>query len=96
MEKAKNDKKLLEEFHKELLSHWATEDNRVLGRVIFSSPIAVGDSPENFTQDIAVIEVDPSKVHSRRPNRYVPKCEELPQLRLSRGPSPTSLGHYWA
>ncbi|KZT18106.1 hypothetical protein NEOLEDRAFT_1246600 [Neolentinus lepideus HHB14362 ss-1] len=51
-----------DQFYKEILSHWATEDNRILDHAIFFPPIAVGDDPEAFTQDVAVIDVDPSKV----------------------------------
>ncbi|TCD61326.1 hypothetical protein EIP91_008587 [Steccherinum ochraceum] len=52
----------LEYLHEDLSTHWAAEDNRVLGRLMYSPRLAVGASPERYTQDIAVIEVDPSKL----------------------------------
>jgi len=49
-------------FHRELSTHWATKNTRILGHVIFSPPIAVGAGTEQYTQDVAVIEVDASKI----------------------------------
>ncbi|KAH9051592.1 hypothetical protein EDB83DRAFT_2226108 [Lactarius deliciosus] len=49
-------------FHHEVSTHWATEESRILGHVIFSPPIAVGTAPEQYTQDVAVIEIDTSKI----------------------------------
>ncbi|KAH9017748.1 hypothetical protein EDB83DRAFT_183145 [Lactarius deliciosus] len=49
-------------FHHEVSTHWATEESRILGHVIFSPPVAVGTGPEQYTQDVAVIEIDASKI----------------------------------
>jgi len=51
----------LDEFVNYLLTNWRTDDNRVLGHVIFSPPIALGVGPDGFTQDMAIIAVDASK-----------------------------------
>jgi hypothetical protein len=49
-------------FHHELSTHWATEQSRVLGHVIFSPPIVFGAGTEQYTQDVAVIDIDASKI----------------------------------
>ncbi|KAH7889041.1 hypothetical protein F5I97DRAFT_1935411 [Phlebopus sp. FC_14] len=61
-EKTKANMKSLEAFYRELSSRWGTDNSRILGHLIFSPSIAVGDGPEKFTRDVAVIEVDSSKV----------------------------------
>ena len=50
------------DFHRELLTHWAADTSRILGQVIFSPPIAVGTGTEQYTQDVAVIDIDASKI----------------------------------
>ncbi|KAH9053062.1 hypothetical protein EDB87DRAFT_1676932 [Lactarius vividus] len=62
LDKAEASVVALTAFHHELSTHWATEQSRVLGHVIFSPPIAVGTGPEQYTQDVAVIEIDASKI----------------------------------
>ncbi|KAI0267791.1 hypothetical protein BC834DRAFT_968701 [Gloeopeniophorella convolvens] len=52
----------LNAFHYELSTNWSTEHSRVLGHVIFSPPIVVGAGTEQYTQDVAVIEIDASKI----------------------------------
>src|SRR5258708_2217103 len=52
----------LNAFYQELLMHWATDDSRILGHVIFSPPIAVGTGTEQYTQDLAIIDIDASKI----------------------------------
>ncbi|KZT04518.1 uncharacterized protein LAESUDRAFT_298724 [Laetiporus sulphureus 93-53] len=49
---------------KDVSTHWATPESRVLGHVILSPPINVGidSSGEGYTEDWAVIEIDASKV----------------------------------
>ena len=58
----KTNKKTLKAFHKELSSQWGTDNNRILGYLIFSPPIAASCSPERFTRDVAVIGADSSEV----------------------------------
>lgn len=62
--KAKAKAKAFTDFHQELLTHWATDTSPILAQVIFSPPIAVGASPEQYTQDVAVIDIDTSKIDS--------------------------------
>jgi hypothetical protein len=62
LKKAEANVKALTAFHQELSTHWATDKSRILGHVIFSPPIAVGASTEQYTQDVAVIDIDASKI----------------------------------
>jgi len=63
-EKAERRAKTLIRFHQELLGKWSTDKSRILGHVIFSPEIVVaaGTELQQYTQDIAVIEVDDSKI----------------------------------
>ncbi|RPA93055.1 hypothetical protein L873DRAFT_1847409 [Choiromyces venosus 120613-1] len=54
----------LNTFYGEVSTHWASPDRRVLGHVIYSPPIVFGFGTEQYTQDFAVIEIDPSKIDS--------------------------------
>jgi hypothetical protein len=60
--KAEAKAKALAAFHRELSMHWATDNSRILGHVIFSPPIGVGADTEQYTQDVAVIDIDASKI----------------------------------
>ena len=62
IEKAKKIQNVLTSFHDELATHWADTDRRVLGHIIFSPPIAVGVGPRSYTQDVAVIAMDTSRI----------------------------------
>ncbi|KAK0207623.1 hypothetical protein IW262DRAFT_1281921 [Armillaria fumosa] len=61
-EEAEVNVKALAVFQQELLSQWATEESRILGHVLFSPPITVGAGTEQYTQDVAVIDIDSSKI----------------------------------
>ena len=63
LKKAEAKATALTAFHQELSTHWATDDSRILGHVIFSPPIVVGAGAEKYTQDVAVIRIDPSKIN---------------------------------
>jgi hypothetical protein len=52
----------LNTFYQDVSKHWATPESRILGHVILSPPINVGAGGENYTEDWAIIEIDPSKV----------------------------------
>ena len=58
----------LQKFYLDLKTYWATESSRTLGHVIFSPPILVGagSESEQYTQDVAVIEIDSSKIDQSR------------------------------
>ncbi|KAF8970307.1 hypothetical protein BDZ97DRAFT_1753925 [Flammula alnicola] len=58
--KAERRAQTLTNFLQELLGQWSTNKSRTLGHVIFSPEIVVGAG--QYTQDIAVIEVDASKI----------------------------------
>ena len=62
LKKAKAKAKDLARFREQLSEDWCTEINRILGHVIFSPPIVIGAGTEQYTQDIAVIDVDASKI----------------------------------
>jgi len=49
-------------FYKEVSTHWADPKKRILGHVLLSPPIELGAGDEHFTEDWAIIEIDPSKV----------------------------------
>jgi hypothetical protein len=52
------------DFNVKLLMHWITSTNRTLGHVVYSPPIVVGTGTEQrgYTQDVAVIAIEPSKI----------------------------------
>ncbi|KAG8906989.1 hypothetical protein FRB99_005631 [Tulasnella sp. 403] len=54
----------LNTFYQDVSTNWATPESRVLGHVTLSPPInfGAGSSSEGYTEDWAVIEIDPSKV----------------------------------
>ncbi|EDR14456.1 uncharacterized protein LACBIDRAFT_321527 [Laccaria bicolor S238N-H82] len=61
-EQAEKAADLLTDYRVEVLQHWAiSEDNRVLGHVIYSPPMDV-DPTSGYARDVAVIAVDPDKV----------------------------------
>ncbi|KAI0647688.1 hypothetical protein C8Q79DRAFT_924809 [Trametes meyenii] len=65
--KAERKKDVLKDFLEELSTKWAPEANRILGFVRYAPPIVVGAGVEGYTQDIAVIEVDASKIDPALP-----------------------------
>ncbi|KAF7982540.1 hypothetical protein HWV62_27504, partial [Athelia sp. TMB] len=62
LEKAEASIFALNTFQHELSVSWATEQSRILGHVIFAPPIVAGVGAEQHTQDVAVIEIDASKI----------------------------------
>jgi hypothetical protein len=62
VQRAEEKAKTLTDFHRELSTHWATDMSRILDHVIFSPPIDVGVGTEKYTQDVAVIDIDTSKM----------------------------------
>ncbi|KAF8885889.1 hypothetical protein CPB84DRAFT_1850262 [Gymnopilus junonius] len=62
--KAERRVQVLKEFVEELRSKWSVDASRILGHVIFSPEIVVtaGAKLQQYTQDVAVIEVDASKI----------------------------------
>ena len=53
----------LDIFYRDILTHWTTPESHILGHIILSPPISVGvGSSGSYTEDWAVIEIDPSKV----------------------------------
>ena len=49
-------------FHQEVVSKWANPAERILGHVVLAPPLEFGVGSLGFTQDIAVVEIDPSKI----------------------------------
>ena len=49
-------------FHKEVVSKWADPAERILGHVVLAPPLDFSVGSLRFTQDIAVIEMDLSKI----------------------------------
>lgn len=55
----------LQSFYKEVVSKWSNSSDRILGHVILAPPIESSEhrvNPSGFTQDVAVIEVDKSRI----------------------------------
>jgi hypothetical protein len=52
----------LNSFYQDVSKRWATPESRILGHVILSPPINVGVGSKNYTEDWAVVEIDPSKI----------------------------------
>ncbi|KAH9955048.1 hypothetical protein BGW80DRAFT_1258334 [Lactifluus volemus] len=88
----------LTEFLKEIVPQWSSTKSRILGNVKFSPRIVVGaGNPEQqFTQDIAVFEVEPSKINPADfPGNFIDLGEkyslsECIRLRGKMNPDPTS------
>ncbi|KAJ1301764.1 hypothetical protein OPQ81_008993 [Rhizoctonia solani] len=51
----------LKTFKLETSTQWATPESRIIGFVVLSPPIDVGVGSEGYTDDWAIIEIDPSK-----------------------------------
>ena len=71
LDKARESVAALAAFYRELSVNWATEQSRILGHVVFSPPIVVGAGTEQYTQDVAVIEIDASKIPSSFPGNAI-------------------------
>lgn len=54
----------LKALYHDVSTHWTTPESRVLGHVVLSPPLDFGVGSEGYTEDWAVIEVDPSKVNA--------------------------------
>jgi hypothetical protein len=76
VKKAEAKVQALTTFHRELSAHWFADTRRTLGHVIFSPPIVVGAGSEQqqYTQDIAVIAIDSSKIE---PNKFAGNMIDL-------------------
>jgi hypothetical protein len=68
VKKAEAKVQALANFKGELSTHWSTDTSRTLGHVIFSPSIVVGAGTEQqqYTQDVAVIAIDASKIEPSR------------------------------
>ncbi|EJD02803.1 uncharacterized protein FOMMEDRAFT_156149 [Fomitiporia mediterranea MF3/22] len=62
IDKMKKAKEALNAFYQDVSTQWNTPESRILGHVILSPPIGVGVGSECYTEDWAVIEIDPSKI----------------------------------
>jgi len=74
VKKAKARVEALSDFHRKLSAHWATDKSRILGHVIYSPPIVAGAGidQQNYTQDIAVIEIDAKKINLNKfPGNFI-------------------------
>ena len=61
-------------FHQELSMYWTTKNSWILGHVIFSLSIAASSGIKQYTQDVAVIKVDASKID---PSSFVGNIVDL-------------------
>jgi hypothetical protein len=65
LDKAKNVMKTHPPYCQEVLGHWSTAEDRVLGHVLYAPPIGVGAGADQHTEDFAIIELDPSKIDAQ-------------------------------
>ncbi|KAI5997749.1 hypothetical protein EDC04DRAFT_2612486 [Pisolithus marmoratus] len=56
--------KKVKAFYLDISTHWATPESRILGHVTLSPPSNVGVNSKCYTEDWAIIEMDPSKIDS--------------------------------
>ena len=61
--KAERTIETLKKFHSEITSFWSTQDQRVLGRILYSPPISLGTGDKSFTEDWAVVELYRKKIN---------------------------------
>ena len=61
--KAEQTIETLKKFHIEITSFWSTQDQRVLGRILYSPPISLGTGDKSFTEDWAVVELYRKKIN---------------------------------
>ena len=52
-------------FCQEVLGDWGSAEDRVLGHVLYAPPIGVGAGADQHTEDVAIIELDPSKIDAK-------------------------------
>ena len=60
MEKERKAIGALEKFHADVCKDWKKQENRILGHIVISPPLDVGE--EGFAEDWAVIKIDDSKI----------------------------------
>ena len=62
VEAAERETEALEGFLEEIKRDWENPDNRVLGHIVYSPPIAFGVEKHRFTEDWAIFQIDPVKL----------------------------------
>ncbi|KAG8752242.1 hypothetical protein FRC11_008546, partial [Ceratobasidium sp. 423] len=62
LNKAKKAVEVLKTFYHNVSAEWDTPESRVLGHVILSPPIELGVGSDGYTEDWAIIEIDPAKI----------------------------------
>ncbi|KAF8331414.1 uncharacterized protein EI90DRAFT_3016408 [Cantharellus anzutake] len=97
--KAERRKQRLTTFLQEIKRQWSSPKNRILGHVKFSPKIVAGaGNPEQqFTQDIAVFEVESSKVTpSHFPGNFIDLGTKYSDVELTRKmyPNPVNSHHF--
>jgi hypothetical protein len=91
-EKAERKVPALEKFLQELSVQWSTNKSRILGHIIFSPEIIVGAGIElQYTQDLAVVEVDASKINPGDfPGNFIDLGTKYTPVELTRKMHPNS------
>lgn len=59
LEEAKEALEKLEALHHEITVHWKNSADRSIGHLVWAPPIVLSTEPNQFTLDIAVIQIDP-------------------------------------
>ena len=65
LDRAKKVMKVHPPFCQEVLECWGPAEERVLGHVLFAPPIGVGPTADQYTEDFAIIALDPSKIDAK-------------------------------
>ncbi|KAF8917443.1 hypothetical protein CPB85DRAFT_199393 [Mucidula mucida] len=52
----------LSDFLREVSAQWGTEIDRIIGHVVYAPPIVLSAGPRGYTQDVAIIEINPQKI----------------------------------
>ena len=49
----------------EVLEYWGPAEERVLGHILYAPPIGIGATADQYTEDFAIIALDPSKIDAQ-------------------------------
>jgi hypothetical protein len=64
LENAQEEVISLVELRDEIGAHWSRKESRIFGELVWAPPIVFSTEPGEFTQDLAAIKVDPSKLNA--------------------------------
>jgi len=65
LDKAKKAMKEHPLYCQEVLEYWGPAEERILGHILYAPPIGVGATADQYTEDFAIIALDPSKIDAQ-------------------------------